>query len=274
MITLEVQSPSTSNLLALASSVPIGQSAIVHTQGRNDMATSQILMFHWAVRDPDGLLVLDDTDKTLFGVPPGGTEDRMTPRFDLDKEGTYTARIELLMNPDNPVVVDSYEGDLCTVTTELPPEYELVYTHDYPDAATYVGKAEVCPFTFVSIPEQIPGHEWLAEQIAKKLGESMIEHGEGSKMLRLQLWSDTSQALYTKYYAEATATASPVPWALVIGAIVIIAVIISFIVLIEKVKTIDWGEIPTAIPWAILAIAGGVGVLGVGAAIALAAPKR
>ena len=150
--------------------------------------------------------------------------------------------------------------------------YELVYTHDYPD--TFVGKAEVCPFTFISLPEQIPGHEWLAEQLATILGESMVEHGEGSRMLRLQLWADTSQPLYTKYYGEATATASPVPWALVIGAIAIIAVIISFIVLINEVETIDWGEIPTPIPWAILAITAGVGILGVGAVFALAAPKR
>ena len=170
MITLEVQSPSTSNLLDLASSVPIGQRGIVHTWGRNDMGTSQILMFHWVVRDPDGLLVLEDTDKTLFGVPPGGTEERMTPRFDLNKEGTYTLKVDLLMNPDSPVAVDSYEGDLCTVTLEVPPEYELVSTYDYPDAATFVGKAEICPFMFESIPEQIPGHEWLAEQTAKILG--------------------------------------------------------------------------------------------------------
>ncbi|MBA7654822.1 hypothetical protein ES703_62715 [subsurface metagenome] len=117
MTMLRVVSPFTS-LLGIGASVLLGSSAIVHTQGRNDMATSQILMFHWAVRDPDGLPVLDDTDKTLFGVPPGGTEDRMTPRFDLDKTGIYTVTIELLMNPDNPVVVDSYEGDLCVVTEE------------------------------------------------------------------------------------------------------------------------------------------------------------
>jgi len=82
------------------------------------MSTSQILMFLWTVRDPDGLVALDDTDKTLFGVPPGGTEERMTPRFDLDKPGTWTVTMALLMNPDNPVIVDSYEGVLCEVTEE------------------------------------------------------------------------------------------------------------------------------------------------------------
>ena len=115
MTMLVVISPST-DVFALSASVPLGASAIVHTWGRNDMSTSQILMFHWLVSDPDGLPVLEDTDKTLFGVPPGGIEERMTPRFDLDKTGTWTVTIELLMNPDNPVVVDRYDGILCVIT--------------------------------------------------------------------------------------------------------------------------------------------------------------
>lgn len=117
---LETQSPFTNSLLALASSVPLGARGRVWTQGRNDMATSQILMFHWIVRDPGGLVVLDECDKTLFGVAPGDTEDRRTPYFDLDKLGTYSLKADLLMNPDSPVVVDSYDGDLCS-TVELPP---------------------------------------------------------------------------------------------------------------------------------------------------------
>ena len=115
MTMLRVVSPSTS-LVAAGSSVPLGASVIVHTWGRNDMATSQILMFHWVVRDPDGLIALNDVDKTLFGVPPGGLEERMTPRFDLDKTGTWLVRMELLMNPDDPVVVDSYDGVLCVIS--------------------------------------------------------------------------------------------------------------------------------------------------------------
>ena len=117
MTMLAVVSPFT-NIFALGASVPLGASAIVHTWGRNDMSTSQILMFYWAVWDPDGLLALEDTDKTLFGVPPGGTEERMTPRFDLDKAGTWTVTMELLMNPDDPVVVDRYDGILCVITEE------------------------------------------------------------------------------------------------------------------------------------------------------------
>ncbi|MBA7628889.1 hypothetical protein ES703_36386 [subsurface metagenome] len=264
-----------SEVLGIGAGVPIGVSAAILIGGTNDMTTNQKMGARWEVRGPDGIVVDSYEDWELLWTGPGLEQGFVGNQFSLNKLGTYTVKADLLMNLAAPVVVDSYDGDLCVVTPELPPEYELVYTHDYPDAATYVGKAEVCPFTFVSIPEQIPGHEWLAEQIAKILGESMIEHGEGSKMLRLQLWSDTSAALYTKYYGEATATASPVPWALVIGAIAIIAVIISFIVLIDKVKTIDWGEIPVAIPWAILAAVVGLGVLGVGAAVALAGrPKE
>jgi len=131
MTMLGVVSPFTSQL-AIGASVLLGSSAIVHTQGRNDMSTSQILMFHWVVRDPDGLIALEDTDKTLFGVPPGGIEDRMTPRFDLNKSGNWTVTIELLMNPGFPVVVDSYEGLLCVVTEEFAgtiTRKELEYDH-------------------------------------------------------------------------------------------------------------------------------------------------
>lgn len=107
-----------SRVFAAGASVPLGARGIVHTWGRNDMSTSQILMFHWVVRDPDGLVVMDDTDKTLFGVPPGGVEERMTPRFDIDKTGNWMVTIDLIMNPDSPVIVDTYDGVLCVVTEE------------------------------------------------------------------------------------------------------------------------------------------------------------
>ena len=118
MTQLEVQSPYIS-ILNVGASVPIGTIGKVWTTGRNDMSTSQVVMFYWAVRDPDGLLVLEDDDKTLFGVSPGDTEKRGTPSFNIDKPGTWTILIQFLMNPDDPVVVDSYEGDLCVVTEEF-----------------------------------------------------------------------------------------------------------------------------------------------------------
>ena len=62
MIALEVIYPSTrptgpsTELLSIASSVPIGQSGLVHIWGRNDMAISQKLGISWVVNDPDGVM--------------------------------------------------------------------------------------------------------------------------------------------------------------------------------------------------------------------------
>ena len=120
MMRLGVPSQSSNGQIA---SVPLGQRGIIHTEGRNDMDTSQIMMFRWVVIDPDGVVALEDTDKTLFGVPPRGTEERMTPRFDLNKPGNWGCIIELLMNPDDPVVVARYEGALCVVVAPPLPVY-------------------------------------------------------------------------------------------------------------------------------------------------------
>jgi len=134
------------------------------------MATSQILMFHWVVRDPDGLIVLDDTDKTLFGVAPGDDEERVTPRFDLNKIGIYTTRVELLMNPDNPVVVDSYDGDLCSVTSVVPPECSV--DADCPEG--YVCVDGVC------VPE---------EEVEKKFPWGWVALGAGAIVATIGLAS-------------------------------------------------------------------------------------
>ena len=339
MIALEVKSPSTSNLLALASGVPIGQSGIVHTWGRNDMSTSQILMFRWTVWDPDGLLVLEDTDKTLFGVPPGGTEERMTPRFDLDKEGTYTLKADLLMNPDNPVIVDSYEGDLCTVTLEVPPEYELLEHTIYPYAYVYDGDDETAIFTCSTDP--FTPSAWVAGKLAAEVEKEVKDRG--SRMIELKVYVDKSPLLWTDWRIEATATPLPgIAAAQGIGAIAIpiwAAILIACLAIAALIIVITWavetivgtfthkplspeikatwsresliscindfevkleltptpGEeleqmsdqelrdycdqlaeeiVPPEVAWLPLAIVGGLAVLGVGAAIALAARRE
>ncbi|GAI35673.1 unnamed protein product, partial [marine sediment metagenome] len=125
MIALEVISPSTS-LLGLASSVPIGQRGLVHITGRNDTPVTQDLGISWLVRDPDGGVVEEYSDWS-YGHGPGDDHEFIGGRFDFTKAGTYTIRADLLMgSPANPVIVDSYQGDLCTTTTEVPPEYELI----------------------------------------------------------------------------------------------------------------------------------------------------
>jgi len=91
------------------------------------MVTSQIMMFHWVVWSPyigpAPPPVLNYTDKTAFGVPPGGLEYRKSTYFYLNESGQWIVLIELLMNPDDPVVVDSYSGLLCVVSAAPPPVY-------------------------------------------------------------------------------------------------------------------------------------------------------
>ncbi|GAH91970.1 unnamed protein product [marine sediment metagenome] len=113
---------------------------------------------HWVVKDPDGIVVEDYQDwASVFGakieLDPGDDHEFIGGRFDLNKEGTYTTAVSLLMNPDNPVVVDSYEGDLCTTTLEVPPEYEPIQEIIYPWAYTFEGDAETCIFEFTLTPE-------------------------------------------------------------------------------------------------------------------------
>ena len=276
MIALEVIYPSTrptTNFLqSVASSVPIGQSGLVHVWGRNDMPTNQKLGTHWVVTDPDGVVVEDYSDWEAWSTGPGDDHHFIGDRFDLDKEGTYTIAISLFMNPDSPVIVDSYKGDLCTAT-EVPPVYELVYQHEYPRGKTYVGKAEECTASLtINLPEQLFPSGWVREKIANAFAEKVEE--EGVQMLDIKIYEDATPTWHTDYKIVATATASPIPWAIIIPLVLVIILVIAFTNLVIQVKDIDWGEIPPAIPWAILALAGGLVVVGGGAAIALATARR
>ncbi|GAI66190.1 unnamed protein product, partial [marine sediment metagenome] len=171
MMKLEVISPSTSptgqstELLPIASSVPIGQSGLVHVWGRNDINVPRHMGVSWVVKDPDGVIVEKHTDDWAgwpwpTEVDPDDTHEFIGGRFDLDKEGTYTIAVSLLMNPDSPVVVDSYEGDLCTTTLEVPPEYELIQHTIHPASYVWEGEEEVCIIEFPLTPEQIPFTQW------------------------------------------------------------------------------------------------------------------
>lgn len=122
MMRLEVTSPSISSL-PLSSSVPIGQRGLVHIWGRNDTSETQRMGISWVVKDPTGSIVEEYSAWEFWPYTgPGVEHEFIGDRFDLHKGGTYTLEVNLLMNPDNPIVVDSYDGDLCMVTTdEVPP---------------------------------------------------------------------------------------------------------------------------------------------------------
>ncbi len=107
-----------------AYNIPQGQRGLVHIWGRNDMSTSQKLGIYWIVKDPDGITVEEYYDWQAFSTGPGDEHEFIGGRFNLDKVGTYDIQVGLLMNYDNPVYVDIYYGDLCTVAAAVPePEF-------------------------------------------------------------------------------------------------------------------------------------------------------
>ena len=104
---------------AVGAGVPIGQRGLVHVWGRNDMSSAQQMGISWTVTDPDGWVVEEYSDWEDWPYTgAGGEHEFIGGRFDLDKPGTYIINVGLLMNPDNPVYVDSYYGDLCLITEE------------------------------------------------------------------------------------------------------------------------------------------------------------
>ncbi len=106
------------------SNVPQGSRGILHIWGRNDTAITQRMGIYWFVADPDGLVVQEYSNWELLPyTSPGGEHGFLAGRFDLNKAGKYTTWIELLINPDNPQVVDRYIGDLCTVKVALEPTF-------------------------------------------------------------------------------------------------------------------------------------------------------
>lgn len=323
MMGLEVQSPSNRNLLALASSVPTGQRGLVHIRGRNDTSSPQKLGISWVVKDPLGVVVEEYSDWQSFTTSPNAEHEFIGGRFDLDKAGTYTLDAYLLMNQDNPVTVDSYRGALCTVTADLPPKYVLIQETIHPWAYIFEGKAEVCTFDFKLTPEQIPGTEWLAQRIADSFVRELEK--EGSWLLELRVYEDTTPTFWTNYRVEVTATASPLLWNLIIIGVLAVLFVVALVFAIKSVESLIYhrkgldeetlktfsrgtliamildlapetpratleamedqelrdllsrllGEKAPPAEWWPLAVLGGLGVLGVGAAaVAFAATRR
>lgn len=104
--------------------VPQDERGKVHIWGRNDMITTQRMGIHWRVKDPNGLVVEDYEDWELWPYTgSGSTHEFYGDRFDLNKVGTYTISVSLSMNPDEPVNVDTFYGNLCVVVAEVLPAF-------------------------------------------------------------------------------------------------------------------------------------------------------
>lgn len=102
--------------------VPQGQRGIVHIWGRNDTPVAQRMGIYWFIADPEGYVVQEYGPYWELWPYTGAGKEKgfYSGRFDLDKVGRYTMWLELLMNPENPEVVDQYIGDLCTVEAAVP----------------------------------------------------------------------------------------------------------------------------------------------------------
>lgn len=204
----------------------------------------------------------------------------------------------------------------------LPPEYVLIQETIYPWAYTFEGDAETCIFEFQLTPEQIPGTEWLGQRIIDSFASELEK--EGSRLLELRVYRDTTPMFWTNYRVEVTATASPLAWNLIIIGVLAVLFVVAIVFAIKAVesliyhrKTLDEetkktfsretlmamildlapetppetlegmadqelrdllnqilaAVAPAISPLVVLGLAGGLGVLGVGAAMAFTMAK-
>jgi len=198
------------------------------------MAISQKLGISWVVKDPEGLIVEEYSDWEMWTTGPNDDHEFIGGRFDLDKEGTYTIAVSLLMNPDSPVIVDSYEGDLCTTTLEVPPEFELIQHTIYPYAYIYDGDVEVTIATFKTDP--FTPAAWMGDKFASKLEEEV--RARGGRPIEVKVYVDTTPLFWTNFRIEVVGTplgaevasgiavGIPVWLAIILVCLAIIAVIV------------------------------------------------
>ncbi|MBA7583877.1 hypothetical protein ES708_25828 [subsurface metagenome] len=128
------------------SDIPLDSKVRLHITGRNDTDSYQSLGIHWLVYDPDGAIIRNYEDWSHHHCP-GCDHTFVTSvgkEFSLNKTGTYTIKVALSMNPDDPVIVDPYIGDLCTVEEAPglePPEVKILAADNIQDkSATLHGK--------------------------------------------------------------------------------------------------------------------------------------
>lgn len=127
--------------------------------------------------------------------------------------------------------------------------YQLVL--DQAGEAGYIGKAERCTYEFSTIPEQIPGEQWLATQFIDRHVSELSS--QNSKLLHLRAWRDAAPTWQTNYKVEITASASPLWWNLIIvGVLAVIAMVLTW--RIVSVVDLNWSEVAPTIPWIAIAI--------------------
>lgn len=161
---------------------------------------------------------------------------------------------------------------------EIPADYNLVDQKVYDDGKTYNGPAERCVASFSFLPTNFPGTKWFIDHLfADHIADKVKEQGE--KPLTYKLYEKgTSYFIVieaTKTTAAATYVRHPFPWAAVIIAALVLAIVIVITVAIIKTEDFIYkapGAAATITKWGLIAL-GIAGVVVVGIAISKGAIK-
>ena len=142
--------------------------------------------------------------------------------------------------------------------------YKLTTDFYYPLAEIYKGSAEKAQFTFSSPPV---GEGWYADQMIDSFEEEVVKHGES--ILRLKIYEDHAPLMETKFFCEATITASPIAplvWVAIIAACLVILGIVTY--KIVKILDTHWPEVAKTAKWV------GIGIAAVAAAVTIGLVSR
>ncbi len=108
----------------------------------------------------------------------------------------------------------------------IPPVYELIQETIHPAAYVYEGEAEVCIIEFPLTPEQLPFTQWGGLKLAETFANAI--EAEGSSILELKVYEDTTPILWTNYRVEIKAAVASEeqgvavwPWLVAIGAVLV-----------------------------------------------------
>lgn len=141
------------------------------------------------------------------------------------------------------------------VVGEVPGEWELVHEERTGHGWWYIGRAEQCTFEFSTLPEEIPGVDWLVRKVGDAFKAEIASRG--GEVLEYKIYFDAAEWYRSRWKVVITAHGSPLAWTpIIIAALVVIGIaIIAWI--LHDVKDTWWGG------WAVIGIAGGVAALGV-----------
>ena len=170
-----------------------------------------------------------------------GTWNNLGPIYDI--VGPYT-----LQATDSQGITASKTYNVTAFT--MPAGYTQIQDTLYPDAATYVGNAQVGIFTFTAPLTIIPGVDWIVQHMIDACVSAAKQ--SGTKMLELQVYSKPASLGSSDYIVsicvEDTAAVTykrvvglaPLLIAGIIAAIILIIAIAVTIVILSEAK-LKWG---------------------------------